>query len=364
MMDASQAARDVEFLRRALVLAERGWGQTAPNPMVGAVVVQGDEIVGEGWHARYGGPHAERMALEAAGGRAAGSTVYVTLEPCAHHGKTPPCVDALIAAKVARVVACSAEPTQRAGGGAAKLRAAGIEVDFGVLDAEARELNAPFFFAATGPRRPFVTLKLAVSADGAIAPPSREPQWITGAPARAEVHRMRANADAIGIGVGTAIADDPLLTVRHWSRPRVNPVRVVFDSEARLPITSQLVLTSRAQPVLVLGQRPDPARAEALRAAGVDVQAAGGLADGLRLLAERGVRHLLVEGGALVASALVRESLVDRVIIFHSPALLGPGAVPAFTADAGDPLSAPERWTSLVRRPIGDDTLAIWAPRR
>jgi diaminohydroxyphosphoribosylaminopyrimidine deaminase/5-amino-6-(5-phosphoribosylamino)uracil reductase len=187
---------------------------------------------------------------------------------------------------------------------------------------------------------------------------------MTGAPARAEVHRMRANADAIGIGVGTAIADDPLLTVRHWSRPRVNPVRVVFDSGARLPLASHLVQTAQAQPVLVLGQRPDPAAAAALIAAGVDVVTAASLADALQVLHGRGVRHLLVEGGALLGSALVRESLADRVIIFHTPAHLGPGAVPAFTAGAGDPLSAPERWTQVVRRPIGDDTLAIWAPRR
>ncbi len=363
-MNDGQTTRDVEFLRRALVLAERGWGQTAPNPMVGAVVVRDGEVVGEGWHARFGGPHAERVALDAAGARAEGATVYVTLEPCAHQGKQPPCVEALIAAKVARVVAASADPTRLAGGGAAKLRAAGITVDVGLLDVDARELNAPFFFAATDALRPFVSLKLAVSADGAIAPPSREPQWMTGAPARAEVHRMRVNADAIGIGVGTAMSDDPLLTVRHWSRPRVNPVRVVFDSEARLPLSSQLVSTATAQPVLVLGERPNAAAAAALVRAGVDVVRVQGLADALRVLHARGVRHLLVEGGALLGSALVRESLVDRVIIFHTPARLGPGAVPAFTAGAGDPLSAPERWTEIVRRPIGDDTLEIWAPRR
>ena len=363
-MHEGQAARDVEFLRRALALAERGWGQTAPNPMVGAVVVREGDVVGEGFHARFGGPHAERMALDAAGAKATGATVYVTLEPCASQGKQPPCADALIAAGVARVVACSADPTPLKGGGAAKLRAAGIPVDLGLLDADARELNAPFFFAASGADRPFVSVKLAVSADGCIAPPSREPQWMTGLPARAEVHRMRANADAIGIGVGTARSDDPLLTVRHWSRPRVNPVRVVFDSEARLPLTAQLVLTSRAQPVLVLGQRPDPQGAAALVAAGVDVVQVASLADALKVLHRRGVRHILVEGGALLASALVRESLADRVVIFHTPARLGPGAVPAFTAGVGDPLSAPERWTEVVRRPIGDDTLAIWAPRR
>ena len=363
-MNEGQATRDVEFLRRALALADRGWGQTAPNPMVGAVVVRDGDVVGEGWHARFGGLHAERVALAAAGARAEGSTVYVTLEPCAGRGKQPPCTNALIAAKVARVVACSADPTPLKGGGADKLRAAGIVVDIGLLDADARELNAPFFFAATGAARPFVSLKLAVSADGAIAPPSREPQWMTGAPARAEVHRMRANADAIGIGVGTAIADDPLLTVRHWSRPRVNPVRVVFDSEARLPLTSQLVLTAPAQPVLVLGQRPDYGATAALITAGVDVVQVTSLADALAVLHARGVRHLLVEGGALLASALVRESLADRVIIFHTPARLGPGAVPAFSPGSGDPLSAPDRWTEVVRRPIGDDTLAIWAPRR
>ncbi len=363
-MTDGQTARDEGFLRRALVLAELGWGQTAPSPMVGAVVVRDGVVVGEGYHTRYGAAHAERAALEAAGARSAGATVYVSLEPCAHVGKQPACTETLVAAGVARVVVSSAEPTALAGGGAARLRAAGITVDIGLLEAEARELNAPFFFAATGAARPFVSVKLAVSAGGAIAPHSREPQWMSGAQSRAFVHKMRANADAIGIGVGTAIADDPLLTVRHATHPRINPVRVVFDSEARLPITSQLVLTSRAQSVLVLGQRPDPERAAALQRAGVEVVAVRDLPDALRLLHERGVRHLLVEGGALLASALVRESLADRVVIFHTPAQLGPGAVPAFTSGTGDPLSAPERWTELVRRPLGDDTLAIWAPRR
>ena len=187
---------------------------------------------------------------------------------------------------------------------------------------------------------------------------------MTGAPARADVHRLRASAGAIGVGVGTVRADNPLLTIRHAAQPRVPPVRVVFDREARLPIESQLATSARAQPVLVLAERPDAARARALAAAGVEVVRVRDLADALRTLKGRGIRHLFVEGGASLASALVRASLADRVIIFHTPAHLGPGAVPAFTAGTGDPLSAPERWTQVVRRPIGDDTLAIWAPRR
>src|SRR3569833_1131625 len=225
---------DSAYMRRALALASLGWGQTAPNPMVGAVGVAHDEIVGEGFHERYGGPHAEVMALQRAGVLARGAVVYVSLEPCAHYGKTPPCTDALIAAQVQRVVIAVRDPSRAARGGAGKLRAAGIQVDEDAARDAARELNASFFNAACS-SRPWVTLKLALSKDGAIAGPGGEQRSITGAESRSEVHRLRAHSAAIAVGIGTVLADDPQLTVREVAAPRVAPKRVVFDSMLRTP---------------------------------------------------------------------------------------------------------------------------------
>src|SRR6187551_1305855 len=239
----SAAPDDGAWMRRALALAERGWGQTAPNPMVGAVVVRDSAVVGEGWHAHYGGPHAEVEALRAAGEHARGATLYVSLEPCNHFGKTPPCTDAILAAGVHRVVAACADPSPVARGGADRLREAGLEVTLGLEEAAARELNAAFFHALSSDR-PFVQLKLALSLDGALADHSRQPGWLTGELARREVHRMRAGSDAVAVGIGTVLADDPELTVRHASPPRVAPIRVVFDTSARLPRTSKLAQTA------------------------------------------------------------------------------------------------------------------------
>src|SRR4051812_27967942 len=215
--DGGWPSHDTEHMRRALALARQGWGQTAPNPMVGAVVVADGVVVCEGYHVRYGEAHAEVMALRQAGERARGAALYVTLEPCAHYGKTPPCVDAVIAAGITRVVIAVRDSSVVARGGAARLRRAGIAVEIGLLSEEAAELNAAFFNALTA-RRPWVTLKLALSADGAIADPSGKHRWITGPESRVEVHRLRANNDAIAVGVNTAIADDPSLTVRDARR--------------------------------------------------------------------------------------------------------------------------------------------------
>ena len=363
MNDAGRpgAVRDLAYMRRALSLARRGWGQTAPNPMVGAVVVRGDEIVGEGWHARHGGPHAEAMALEAAGTLATGATVYVTLEPCAHHGKTPPCADALIAAGVSRVVAAVADPNPVASGGASRLRAAGIEYQAGVSEAEARELNAPFFFALDSDR-PWVTLKLATSVDGAITDHRRSSAWLTGPRARRVVHRLRAGSDAIAVGIGTALADDPLLTVRGRLRPRVAPSRIVFDRDARLPLTSKLVRTAREVPTIVVAGSDDSARARALRAAGVQVLSATTMPEALRLLREGGIRSVLVEGGAGVATALLSACVVDRLVIFQAPLLLGAGALNAFSGLPAALVRDAPRLTVLERRTIGDDLMTVYAP--
>ncbi len=210
-------------MRRALELAARGWGRVAPNPLVGAVVARGGEVVGEGWHTGYGRPHAEVEALRVAGEAARGATLYVTLEPCAHHGKTPPCTDAILAAGVRRVVFAASDPNPRAAGGCAVLETAGVEVERGVEMRAALDLNAPFFHGIAGPERPWTELKLAVSLDGRVADRDGRSAWITGEEARAEVHRMRAGFGAVAVGIGTALADDPRLTVRGAVEPRVPP---------------------------------------------------------------------------------------------------------------------------------------------
>lgn len=349
-------------MRRALALAERGWGWTAPNPMVGCVIVKDGVVVGQGFHAEFGGPHAEVAALAAAGERARGADVYVTLEPCAHHGKTPPCVDALIAAGIRRVVVAVEDPNPEAGGGIERLRAAGIAVETGVEEPAARDLNAPFLFASSGAPRPFITLKLALSLDGAIAAGTGQHQWLTGERARRHVHRLRANADAIAVGIGTALADDPQLTVRAGRRPRVAPRRIVFDPSGRLPVGSKLARTARKVPVHVLAQHPgDDARA-ALERVGVQVAMAPGIREHLALLRERHeVRHLFVEGGAGIAGALLSAGLVDRLIIFTAPVLLGAGALPAFGTVRPPPEDA-GRWQVLAHRAFGDDTMTVYAP--
>lgn len=343
-------------MRRALALARRGWGQTAPNPMVGAVLVNDGVVVGEGFHAKFGAPHAEAMALGAAGEHARGATAYVTLEPCAHEGKTPPCADALIAAGVSRVVVAVADPNPLARGGAERLRAAGIGVEFGLEAEEALELNAPFFFAAANPPRPWITLKLAVSVDGAIASASREPRWLTGEAARHYVHRLRAVHDAVAVGVGTALADDPKLNVRHGRRPRVAPLRVIFDRTARLPAESHLARTARRNPTLVMAELPDAGQVTALERRGVEILTSSGLEGALQALVRRGVRSMFVEGGAQLAQSLLAAGVVDRLIIFQAPVLLGPGALAAF-------VEAPsvDRFRVVERREFGDDLMAVYA---
>jgi diaminohydroxyphosphoribosylaminopyrimidine deaminase/5-amino-6-(5-phosphoribosylamino)uracil reductase len=362
MSVASQRAdeRDAAFMRRALTLAKKGWGQTAPNPMVGAVVVKEGVLVGEGYHAQYGEAHAEIEALRAAGERARGATVYVSLEPCNHFGKTPPCVDALIAAGVSRVVAATRDPSPTAGGGAERLRAAGIDVAFDVEAKPARELNASFFHSFASDR-PWVTLKLALSIDGAIADASRVPAWLTGKKSRREVHRLRAGSDAIAVGLGTVRADNPELTVRDVPPPRVAPARVVFTRRGQLPLTSALARTATEVPTIVVAESVDLAYARRLMPLGVEVLAATSIEEGMRALRQRGFRSLLVEGGAGITGALLGANLVDRLIIFQAPVLLGAGSLPGFENAPSMAASGARRFPIVHRAELDDDLMTVYA---
>ena len=354
--------RDDAFMRRALVLAKKGWGQTAPNPMVGAVVVRDGSVVGEGYHTAYGAAHAEVEALRAAGDRARGATVYVTLEPCAHFGKTPPCTDALIAAGVRRVVAATRDPSPSAGGGAERLRAAGIDVTFDVEGEAARELNAPFFHALVSDR-PWVTLKLALSIDGAIADASRSPAWLTGKKARREVHHLRAGSDAVAVGLGTVRADNPELTVRDVAPPRVPPSRIVFTRRGQLPMASALARTATEVPTIVIGESVDLSHARQLMALGVDLVAATSLDEAMRVLRQRGIRSLLVEGGAGLAGALLGAALVDRLVIFQAPVLLGAGALSGFESAPPTAATGARRLPVIRRVAFDDDLMTVYALR-
>ena len=359
----SNEARDAEFMRRALALAQQGWGQTAPNPMVGAVVVRDGAVVGEGFHVRYGEAHAEALALKAAGERARGATMYVTLEPCNHFGKQPPCTEAILEARIKRVVIAAADPTALAGGGARHLADYGVEIKFGVEEAAALELNAPFFFAARESRRPWVTLKLALSRNGGMNDPSGERRWISNEQSRAEVQRLRANVDAIAVGIGTVRADDPQLTARGPIRPRVAPMRVIFDRNAETPLDSRLVKTARDIPTVVFAHRPPVTRLAALHNAGVDVFEAEDLPQALDALRGFDIEHLLVEGGPRLAGEFLRQKLVDRLIIFQSPIELDDNALSPFANLNGDY----REWLSelpVVRRvEFGEDVMSTYALR-
>jgi diaminohydroxyphosphoribosylaminopyrimidine deaminase/5-amino-6-(5-phosphoribosylamino)uracil reductase len=361
---AQERDDDRAYMRRALDLAQRGWGQTAPNPMVGAVVVRDGTVVGEGFHARYGEDHAEVVALRAAGNRAHGATLYVTLEPCAHSGKTPPCTDAVIGSGIARVVIATLDPNPEAAGGATRLRARGIQVDVGIGAEDARELNASFFHAHES-TRPWIVLKLAMSLDGAIADAARTRgtagNWLSGSESRREVHRMRAGADAIAVGVGTVLADDPMLTVREGPPPRVAPRRIVFDSELRTPIGAALVRSARVTPTTIVARRADHARRTALEALGVHVSIHDSLRDALVALASTGVRSLLVEGGARFAGSLLEQKLVDRLVIFQAPVVLGAGALNAFAHLSATTAASLGRLRIVERAPYGDDLKTTYA---
>ena len=323
--DTPQAA-----MQHALHLAKRGLGSVEPNPPVGAVLVDdAGRCVGEGWHQRFGGPHAEVYALEQAGNAARGATLYVTLEPCCHFGKTPPCSRAVIAAGVKRVVVAMSDPAPHvSGGGIAELRAAGITVDVGICEHEARILTAPFVRWVTE-RRPWVHAKWAMTLDGKIASRTGHSQWISGPSSRALVHELRGRMDAIVVGIGTVLADDPLLTARPPG-PRI-ATRVVIDPHARLPLTSQLVQTARDVPVIwIISDAIDVTHTEAITRSGVecwrlqhDTQAGFDHRDWLDRLGQRSMTHVLIEGGGRLLGSLFDRNLLDEYHVFIAPKLVG-----------------------------------------
>jgi len=323
--------------------------------------------VGEGWHARFGGPHAEIMALGAAGDRAVGATVYVSLEPCNHDGKTPPCVDALVRAGVARVVCAVRDPDRRAGGGLERLRQAGIAITVDVEWQAATELDPAFFFAHVADR-PWVVLKLATSIDGALTDVDRSSGWLTGPASRARVHHLRAGSDAVGVGVGTLLADDPELTVRDAPPPRTSPARVVFDARLETPPGAAALRGAPALRTIVVATRGSLAdhvrRQPLLERAGAEVLVADSMADALRALRSAGIRSMLVEGGAGVAGALLAADVVDRLVIFQAPVILGRGALNAFGASPAVRLQAAARLPVVQREALGDDLMTVYALRQ
>jgi diaminohydroxyphosphoribosylaminopyrimidine deaminase/5-amino-6-(5-phosphoribosylamino)uracil reductase len=361
---------DLRFMSLALALGRRGLGNTWPNPAVGAVIVRDDGkgpvIVGRGWTQPGGRPHAEIEALRRAGAAARGATLYATLEPCSHHGKSPPCADAIIAAGIARVVSALEDPNPEvAGQGHTRLRAAGIAVEVGPGAEDARRAHAGHIRRIVD-GRPHVTLKLALSADRKVGAAGRRPVVITGEAVRARVHRMRAMNDAILIGIGTALADDPQLTCRLPGLEKQSPVRVVLDTQLRLPPGGALATSATATPVwVVTAAEASTDAAAVLRAQGVEVLHAPAqagrldLATVLRLLAERGITRLMVEGGPTAAASFVAADLVDEAVLFHSAKVLGHDGIDALEGLPLDALTT--KLTSLGREPVGEDSVEFFA---
>ncbi len=346
-------------MRRAVRLADRGWGRVAPNPLVGAVVVRDGVPIGEGWHREYGGPHAEVHAIEAAGSGAAGATLYVSLEPCSHHGRTPPCTEAILAAGIRRVVFGAADPNPAAAGGGSWLAARGVHVDRGLEAAAVRRQNAAFFHAHEH-GGPWVALKLAQSLDGAIAATPGVRTQLTGTRAVAETHHLRAGVDAILVGVGTVLADDPLLTARGQPAPRVPPARVILDTRARTPVDARLVASLAEAPVHLVHAGAASDRVRALQEKGVvthDLGAGnGGVAidAALRALWDAGMRSILCEGGTELAASLLGSDRIERIYLFVAPIVLGPGALRGLVA----PLVG--RWRLASARRLGADALLVY----
>lgn len=362
MHEADRTAAE-RWMDRALELARQAEAQTSPNPMVGAVLVRDEHVVGEGFHTFAGLRHAERIALEAAGATARGATLYINLEPCCHTGRTGPCTDAIVAAGVRRVVAAMTDPNPTVHGrGLERLRGAGIEVEVGLRQSEARRLNEGFARWITT-KRPLVTLKVALTLDGRIAAPRRAASvslWITSEESRAEVQRMRHAADVVLTGIGTVLADDPRLTDRT-GQPRRRPLlRVVLDSRLRLPLNSKLVKSAAGDALVFTAAPADSPRARALRKAGVEVvrvrhrKNRPELKSVVEELGRREILNLLLEGGARLNGAAVAAGIVDKVVLFYAPKLLGSDAVP-FVAEPGRAVASLPPLRNLTLRRFGPD---------
>jgi diaminohydroxyphosphoribosylaminopyrimidine deaminase/5-amino-6-(5-phosphoribosylamino)uracil reductase len=353
---------DIEHMRHALRLAERALGSTAPNPAVGCVIVKDGRVAGRGWTQPGGRPHAETIALAQAGASVEGATAYVTLEPCSHRGQTPPCANALAEAKIARLVAATTDPDPRvSGNGFAHLEKHGVRVTRGLLEEDARRLNAGFF-RKVADARPLVALKIAQTIDGYITDPNGNSRWITSAEARRHAHLLRTQYDAILVGIGTVLADDPLLNCRLPGLERRSPLRVVLDSRLQLPPESQLVRTAQASPVVVFSVAQSGG--DDLAAKSVEIERCSESENGfpaitavLASLARRGVTRLLVEGGPRVHASFMRSGAVDLLHVFRAPMLMGAGGKPAIgPAWQADLISAP-RLQLVERTQLGADLL-------
>jgi diaminohydroxyphosphoribosylaminopyrimidine deaminase/5-amino-6-(5-phosphoribosylamino)uracil reductase len=353
----------------ALGLARRNLGRTWPNPSVGCVLVKDGRVVGRGYTQPGGRPHAETQALAQAGNEALGATAYVTLEPCAHHGKTPPCAEALVAAGIGRCVVATGDPDPRvAGGGIAILKKAGIEITEGVLETEAREANAGFFTRVIL-GRPLITLKLATTLDGRIATLSGESKWITGPEARAVGHQLRASHDAIMVGSGTVIADDPELTCRLPGLEDRSPVRVVLDTRLRIPPTAKLLANQDLFPSWVVTKAghlgPVPDRLRQTKATLIDSLPAGAgsieLSAVLKELGTRGLTRVLVEGGAGLATSLLQADLVDRVAWFQAPFVIGNDGMAGIGELGRAELDRISRFKLLSEQRVGPDSFALYS---
>lgn len=354
---------DARFMALALSLGRRGMGRVWPNPAVGCVIVKDGVIIGRGRTADGGRPHAETQALAQAGAAAAGATAYVTLEPCSHHGKTPPCAHALIAAGIAEVVVATGDPNpQVSGAGIAMLEVAGIEVRVGTLRAEADADHAGFFLTQTA-QRPYITLKLATTLDGRIATTTGDSQWITGAASRRLVHAMRARHDAVMVGAGTVRADDPMLDVRDMGAD-LQPVRVIVSSDLNLPIDGKLAQTAKAQPVwLCHGAAANAAGWRALGARSFATKTTCGhvdMADAMRQLSLAGLTRVFCEGGGQLAASLMTAGLVDELVLFHGPKVIGGDGLSALGTLGVTILGDAPQFALIENRALDGDMMSRW----
>ncbi|MFQ5846767.1 MAG: bifunctional diaminohydroxyphosphoribosylaminopyrimidine deaminase/5-amino-6-(5-phosphoribosylamino)uracil reductase RibD [Candidatus Methylomirabilales bacterium] len=354
--------RNPAYMQRALSLAARGRGRTSPNPMVGAVLTRHGAIVGEGYHAYAGGDHAELSALKAAGGSARGATCYVTLEPCAHYGKTPPCTQALIEAGITEVAIATYDPNPLvAGKGVRSLREAGVSVKVGLLQEEAVRLNETYVkYMRTG--EPFVFLKAALSLDGKLATRTGDSQWMTGALARHRVHEMRNTLDAVVVGIGTVLKDDPMLTTRLGGPEDRDPLRVIVDSRGRLPLTARLFRAGSPPPLVAVGPRTSPARLRRLQERGAEVTVLPPGEGGLSLpaltreLGRRQITSVMIEGGGKLATSALHAGIVDKVILMVAPILIGGKTAPTLLqGDGVEKLAEALRVKQLTVERIGED---------